>query len=276
MAMSKDDYKYDEQYEEADAFTLEDDAASEKRKQLLQYILVSAFAVVVIALALWASIWLTQIRLKDQASEGTAAPSASDGPAVTAGVPTNDYWPEEQFAGIPQFEASGYDTRVNGQKAMIGVPALSVSGFGDYAERLADLGAAVYVNTQRLVVLSYEDVEIHLISSGSTTAVTLCGESEQRFDESEYADFPLPGEGRLVSVTEGTGARSRVLIYRHASSTSAQEYCVSLSQQGWKLSGTLEPEDNVFLATYKKGDMQITVDYFSAGEDYKIKLDYVN
>ena len=56
-------------------------------------------------------------------------------------------------ADIPTFEASGYDTRVNGKKAVIGVPALSVSGFSRYAQELADDGASMYVNTQRLTVL---------------------------------------------------------------------------------------------------------------------------
>lgn len=271
--MPKDDYKYEDEGKapEEDVFSLDDDAAAEKKKQMMQYILVCAFAVVVIALALWASIWLTNMRMS---KEAPAQPEPSG--ALTTAAPTRNYWPADQFPEVPKYESASYDTRVvNNGKAVIEIPALAVSGYGDYASKLADMGAKVYVSTKKLVVLSYEGVEIHLVSSGSTTAIELCGEAEIDFGEADYEAFPLPSQGKLVSVEEGTGAGSRVLTYRDASSTSAQEYCSALIKDGWKISGTLEPEYNMFAATYQKGSMQITVDYFQAGNDYKVRLDFI-
>ncbi len=268
--MANQDFK--EPYEEEDVFTLENDAAEEKRRHVLQYSLVSGFAVIVVALALWGSIWLTQSRVAEQAT--APEPEATAVPAESA-EPSFDTWPSAQFPDIPVYEASGYDTLLYGNRAEIGIPPMSVTGFDAYADQLADDGARVFVRSKALTVLSYKGVEIHLIASGSTTAVALCGEPAKSWNDPDYAAFPLPAAGTLVSVEEGVGARSRVLTYRGASSTDAQEYLSKLAAGEWVISEPLTLKDQTFSAVYKKAGQQITVDYFSSSDNFQVKLAFL-
>jgi hypothetical protein len=257
---------------EDDVFTLEGDAETEKRQHLIQYALVSGFAILVVALALWGSMWLTSSRISQQALAPAVAGTAE--PAAPA-EPGTDAWPSAQFPDIPVYEASGYSTRLYGSRAEIGIPPLSVSGFDAYADRLADDGAQIFVRSKSLTIMSYKNVEIHLISSGSTTSVVLCGESPLQWNEPEYAAFPLPGAGTLVMAEEGVGARSRVLTYRNASSTDAQMYLARLAANDWAISEPLDLKDQTFSAVYKKANQQITVDYFSATDNFQIKLAFL-
>ena len=197
--MANPDYK--EPYEEEDVFTLENDAAEEKRRHIIQYSLVSGFAVIVVALAVWGSIWLTNARVAQKAAEVIPEPTTLP---VASAEPVVDTWPAEQFPDIPVYEASGYDTSLYDGRAEIGIPPMSVSGFDDYAIKLADEGARVFVSSKALTVLYHKGVEIHLIASGSTTAVALCGEKAIRWDEPDYAAFSLPSAGTLVSVWPAT------------------------------------------------------------------------
>jgi hypothetical protein len=268
--MANQDIK--EPYEEEDVFTLENDAAEEKRRHVIQYALVSGFAVIVIALALWGSMWLANSRVEQKAAE--KVPDATVAPAVST-EPSFDTWPSDMFPDIPVYEASGYDTRLYGDRAEIGIPPMSVNGFDDYAEKLANDGARVFVRSKPLTVLSYKGVEIHLIASGSTTAVALCGEKAQPWDDPDYTTFPLPAAGTLVSVENGVGARSRVLTYRGASSTDAQEYLGRLAADEWTISDPLSLKDQTFSAVYKKAGQQITVDYFSSSDNFQVKLAFL-
>jgi hypothetical protein len=268
--MANQDFK--EPYEEEDVFTLESDAAEEKRRHVIQYALVGGFAALVIALALWGSLWLTQDRLNRQAQTASVEPTVA--PAESA-QPSFNTWPSEQFPDVPVFEASGYNTRLYGARAEISVPPLSVSGFDAYAEQLADAGARIFVRSKALTVLSYKGVEIHLIASGSTTAIALCGESAQPWSDPDYAAFPLPDAGTLVFVEEGVGARSRVLTYRNASSTDAQQYLSRLAAAEWAISSPLELSDQTFTAVYKKSGQQITVDYFASSDNFQVKLAFL-
>ena len=118
-------------------------------------------------------------------------------------------------------------------------------------------------------------MEIHLVASGSTTAVVLCGEKAQDWNDPEYAAFPLPAAGALVTVEEGVGARSRVLTYRGASSTDAQEYLGRLAADEWTISEPLSVKDQTFSAVYKKSGQQITVDYFSSSDNFQVKLAFL-
>jgi len=268
--LAKQDFK--EPYEEEDVFTLENDAAEEKRRHVLQYSLVGGFAVVVVALALWGSIWLTQNRVAEKAA--VPEPAETTAPAESA-EPSLDAWPSAQFPSVPVYEASGYDTRLYGDRAEVAIPPMSVTGFDAYADQLADDGARVFVRSKALTVLYYKDVEIHLIASGSTTAVALCGEPATAWDDPDYAAFPLPAAGTLVSVEEGVGARSRVLTYRGASATDAQEYLSRLAAGEWAISEPLSPKDQTFSAVYKKSGQQITVDYFSGSDNFQVKLAFL-
>lgn len=268
--MANQDYK--EPYEEEDVFSLENDAAEEKRRHILQYSLVSGFAVVVVALALWGSMWLTNSRIAEQAA--VVVPEATVAPAEST-EPSFDTWPSTQFPDIPVYEASGYNTHLYGDRAEIAIPPLSVSGFDDYAGQLADEGARIFIHSKTLIVLSYKDVEIHLIASGSTTSVVLCGESAQTWNDPDYATFPLPSAGTLVSVEDGVGARSRVLTYRSASVTDAQEYLARLAASEWTISDPLSLKDQTFSAVFKKAGQQITVDYFSSSDNFQVKLAFL-
>ncbi len=261
-----------EPYEEEDVFTLDNDAAEEKRRHVIQYALVSGFAVVVVALALWGSIWLTQSRMAQQASVPEPAETVAP---VASTEPSFDTWPSELFPEIPIYEATGYNTHVYGQRAEIDIPPLSVSGFDEYAEQLADDGAHIFVHGKSLVVLSYKGVEIHLIASGSNTSVVLCGESAMTWADPDYAAFPLPDAGTLVSVEEGVGARSRVLTYRNAAATDAQEYLNRLAASEWIISEPLSVKDQTFNAVYKKSGQQITVDYFANSDNFQVKLAFL-
>ena len=264
--------EFKEPYEEEDVFTLDNDAAEEKRRHVIQYALVSGFAVVVVALALWGSMWLTQSRMVKQAS--VPEPAETVIPAAST-EPSFDTWPSELFPDIPVYEASGYNTHVYGQRAEIDIPPLSVSGFDEYAKQLADDGARIFVNSKSLIVLSYKGVEIHLIASGSTTSVVLCGESALPWGDPDYAAFPLPSAGTLVTVEEGVGARSRVLTYRNAAATDAQEYLNRLAASEWTISEPLSVKDQTFSAVYKKSGQQITVDYFSGSDNFQVKLAFL-
>ena len=263
---------YTEPYEEDDVFTLDSDEVDEKRRHIIQYSLVSGFAVVVIALGLWGSMWLTQTRIEEQKAkpipEATVAPQAST-------EPTFDVWPSEQFPDIPVYEASGYNTRSFGNRVEVDIPPLSVAGFDAYATQLADDGARIFVQSKALTVLSYEGVEIHLISSGAKTSVVLCGEPATTWSDPDYAAFPLPDAGTLVSVEEGVGARSRVLTYRNASSTDAQQYLGRLAADGWTITEPLALKDQTFNAVLKKSGQQITVDYFSTSDNFQVKLAFL-
>jgi len=264
-----------EPYEEEDVFTLENDAAAEKRRHIIQYALVCGFAVIVVALAIWGSLWLSNQRAseeaakqKAQAAEPTVQPEASTEPSFNS-------WPSEQFPDIPVYDASGYDTHLYGDRAEIDIPPMSVNGFDDYAAKLADDGARIFVQSKTLTVLLYKDVEIHLIANGSTTAVVLCGEKAAPWDETDYSTFPLPIAGTLVSVENGVGARSRVLTYRGASSTDAQEYLNKLAAAEWTISDPLSLKDQTFSAVFKKSGQQITVDYFSSSDNFQVKLAFL-
>ena len=269
--MANQDFK--EPYEEEDVFTLENDAAEEKRRHVIQYALVSGFAVIVVALAIWGAMWLTNSRIEQQKTqvkeaEATVAPAASTEPSFKT-------WPSEQFPDVPVYEASGYDTRVYGDRAEIDIPPMSVTGFDDYTEQLANDGARVFIHSKTLTVLFYKDVEIHLIASGSTTSVVLCGEKAQTWDDPDYSSFPLPDAGTLVSVEDGVGARSLVLTYRGASSTDAQQYVGRLAADEWTISDPLSLKDQTFSAVYKKAGQQITVDYFSSSDNFQVKLAFL-
>ena len=263
---------YNEPYEDEDVFTLDNDGSEEKRRHLIQYSLVCGFAVVVIALGLWGSMWLTQSRVEEQKAapppEATVAPQESTEPNL-------DVWPSEQFPDIPVYEASGYNTRSFGDRVEVDIPPLSVSGFDAYAAQLADGGARIFVQSKTLTVLSYKEVEIHLISSGSTTSVVLCGEPAEPWSDPDYAAFPMPDAGKLVSVEEGVGARSRVLTYRNASSADAQQYLGRLTADGWTITEPLVLKDQTFSAVLKKSGQQITVDYFSTSDNFQVKLAFL-
>ena len=73
--MANQDFK--EPYEEEDVFTLENDATEEKRRHVIQYALVSGFAVIVVALAVWGSMWLTNSRVEQKAAEKVPEPTVA-------------------------------------------------------------------------------------------------------------------------------------------------------------------------------------------------------
>ena len=255
-----------------DIFTLQADEAAEHRKHVIQYALVSTFAVLVIALALYASYWLTQRRIAYQ-SEISTGQEAQAGDGQTE--QDANYWPSQQFPDVPQLASNSYRTQINGDYAEVYVPQEAADGFSDYIEQLVDAGAQIFVQTQQLSVLNYGQTEIHIISNGVKNAVELCAESKFMWDGAGYEAFLLPASGRLARVDNGTGEASRVLTYRGASVNDALDYCAELAANDWVIVGGLRPDENIFLATYKKGDMQITVDYFSSGENYRVKLDFL-
>ena len=105
--------------------------------------------------------------------------------------------------------------------------------------------------------------------------MALCGETAMTWDDPDYAAFPLPSVGTLVSVENGVGARSRVLTYRGASSTDAQEYLSKLAADDWSISEPLALKDQTFSAVFKKAGQQITVDYFSSSDNFQVKLAFL-
>lgn len=252
-------------------FTLKEDEIGKRRGHILQYALVSLFAVAVIAAALVGSFWLTENRLAYQKIQTGQEALETETPADDT-----NYWPEEQFPGIPKLQSSVYDTRLSGQRAEINVPMAAASGFERYANQLADDGAQIYVKIDRLMVLNYKGTEVHLISGSGKNAVVLCAESRTAWSEAGYADFLLPKAGVLVDVSEGTGEGSRVLTYRQASASDAIGYCSDLVSAGWIITGTLEPQDHIFACPFKKGDMQISVDYFSGSDNFRVRLDFIS
>lgn len=254
-----------------DIFTLKEDESGRRRSQRIQYILVSTFAVLVIAVALYMSWWLTEQRLEYQ----TSIMREEEAQQAALGEETN-YWPQAQFPDVPVLQSSVYDTRITQDHAEVQVPMSAADGFNAYITQLLDDGAKLYIDTQRLVVLDYKNIEMHLIRSSGRNAVVLCGEPQADWNESAYQDFPLPENGKLVNVSDqGTGERSRVLTYRQMSATDAIAYVSLLAQSDWAMIGTLEPDGHVFSCSFKKEDKQIAVDYFASSDNARVKLDFI-
>ncbi len=272
--MKDRDYDYDE-----DVFSLEEDLTREKRKQWIQYIVVAAFAVAVIALALYGSIVLTNRRVEEAK---TAAPvtevqspeGETEEPAQTAQPVNTDFWPETLFPSVPVLESAAYNTKTGANYADVEVPSATANHFDSYIQQLVDAGAATYVRTSRLSVLMFDGVEIHLVNSNQDKRVTLAKEDACTFADGSYSAFPLPETGRLVSVKDGVSPLGRVLTYRGATTLDALQYAGSLAADGWTLSGSLEPSNNIFSAVYKKNNLEITVDYFASSDNYLVKLDF--
>ncbi len=276
---------YEEDYDE-DVFSLEEDLLREQKKQWVQYLIFAICSAVVVALAVYGSIQLTHRRLEAQqgiqvqpmpggAVSQPGASSAPGGVLVATPAPVN-YWPSALFPEVPVLEAEAYETSVEDGYARIQVPSQTTERYDQYIEALVEAGAQVYVRTTRLSVLALEGVEIHLVDNNLESKVVLCNEPQIGWNDGDYNAFPLPETGKLVSVEEGVAAASRVLTYRLASSTDALAYTSALLEAGWTVSGSLEPTNNIFSAAFRKNNLQITVDYFSGGDDYQIRLDYLN
>ncbi len=269
-----------------DIFTLKEDEAGKRRAHVLQYVLISTFAVLVLAVALYMAFYLTNDRLAYQSKivTDTRAQNADQPGATEAPARDPNYWPEEQFPELPKLDATAYDTRVDeGRegKVEINVPMSAASKFGEYADRLADDGGKVYIQTARLTVLEYQGMELHLLYGGGKNAMVVCKEPRVDFNEANYNQFPRPKVGTLVEVSEGTGESSRVLTYRLASSADAIAYCTELMASGWTMNGSLEPQDGIFACSFRKeaaegeAGLQISVDYFSGGDNYRVRFDFL-
>lgn len=269
-----------------DIFTLKEDEAVKRRAHALQYALISTFAVLVLGVALYMAFSLTNERLAYQSKivaeqgEGQAAePGATDAPGHDP-----SQWPGALFPELPKVEASAYETRIDagrGGKVEVNVPMSAAAKFGAYADRLADDGAQVYIKTQRLTVVAYKGIELHLLYGGGKNAVVICKEPPAAFDEAGYEAFPRPKVGALADASDGTGEGSRVLTYRLASPVDALDYCAELMAQGWAMGGSLEPQDGIFASTFRKEGaegqpgLQISVDYFSGGDNYRVRFDFL-
>lgn len=269
-----------------DIFTLKEDEAGKRRAHVLQYVLISTFAVAVLAVALYMSFYLTNDRLAYQHKIVTENRSQQPGQPDASASPDYDpnYWPEAQFPELPKIEASAYDTRVDAEregKVEINVPMSAAAKFSEYAAQLADGGGKIYIQTQRLTVVAYKGMELHLLYGGGKNAVVVCKEPRIDFNEANYNQFPRPKAGTLVDVSEGTGESSRVLTYRLASSADAIAYCTELMAAGWAMIGSLEPQDGIFACSFRKegaegqSGLQISVDYFSGGDNYRVRFDFL-
>lgn len=275
-------YDEDEEYDE-DVFSLEEDLRREHRKQWVQYLVFAVCAAIVVGLALYGSIVLTHSRLEAQRGIEVVNPAGTPLPGQTGkpGTPQAtaapvDYWPSALFPGVPVLQSAAYETTVKDGYAQVAVPSETAKGFDQYIADLVDAGAAVYVRTTRLSVLVLDGVEIHLVDNNLESKVVLCGESAIGWNDEGYAAFPLPDSGNLISVEEGVGAGSRVLTYRLATTLDALAYTSQLMDEGWTISGSLEPTNNIFTTALKKNNLQITVDYFSTGDNYLVRLDFLN
>lgn len=263
-------------YEE-DVFSLDEDLAHERKKQLISYFVVSACAVALVALSLYGAVTLTRQRIEDQKHRAdlvkTVVVADPEQPPVLA--KDTNFWPASAFPEVPPMDAPAYDTETSDGHAVINLPAAASDGFAAYLTALTEKGAALYVQTSKLSVADLNGVEIHLIASNLKTQIVLCDEPAFTFSESGYQAFPLPESGKLVTVAPGVGANSRILTYRNASVTDALAYTGALAQAGWTLNGTLEPDNQVFQAVYKKNNLQIAVDYFTSGDAYQVRLDFL-
>lgn len=271
--MNRRNQEYDD-----DVFSLEEDLAREHRKQKVQYYVVAICALLVVALAVYGSIMLTQRRLAEEVVRSAAVEPIDEGqaglidPVATADPVDTDFWPAEFFPNMPVLESEAYNTtKADAGYADIEVPSSTTRNFDAYITQLTDAGAAVYARTPRLSVLMLDGVEIHLITSNQGNHVVFCKEPAYGWDDATYSAFPLPTTGRLVSVRESGTARE--LTYRDAATLDALAYANSLVQEGWVISGSLEPSNNIFTAVYKKDSHQITIDYFASSDNYTIKLE---
>ena len=271
--MDRRDQDYDE-----DVFSLEEDLAREHRKQWTQYLVVAICAVAVIALAFYGSIVLTKNRLANEENikktQIETQPDATALPGATVEPVEVNFWPSEYFPEIPVLDSAAYETEADAGYAQIKVPSATARNFDAYITELTEQGAAVYARTSRLSVLVLDGVEIHLITSNQGNRVVLCKEPAYGWSDTTYAAFPIPEKGRLISVKEA--GLTRELTYRGATTLDALTYAASLVEQGWALSGSLEPTNNIFLGAYQKNNLQITVDYFSTGDNYVVKLEFQN
>ena len=271
------------QYDD-DIFTLKEDEDARRRAHLVQYVLICAFAVMVLGVALYMSFYLTNSRLVYQAGIAKEAEITADDDMPTQTDKDPNYWPADIFPQVPQIESSIYDTRIDPDRAgkvEVNMTMQAASKFETYAEKLADSGGRIFVKTPRMTVVAYQDVEIHLLYGSTKNAAVLCNEPTVDFDATGYEAFPLPTTGRLVEVLDGTGEASRVLTYRLASSTDALNYCAQLTASGWFINGALEMQDQVFACSLRKEGaegrpgMQVSIDYFSGSDNYRIRFDFI-
>ena len=267
-----------------DLFSLQEDDVARRRAHVLQYTLISVFAVLLLSAALYMSFWLTQDRLKYEQSIVKEPPIGDPGPTTALEPVDANYWPGTLFPDLPKIEASVYDTRIDPlhpAKAEVDVPMAAAARFADYANTLADDGASIFVKTQRMIVVAYKGMELHLLYGSTRNAAVICAEPEISFTDPSYSAFPMPQAGKLVDVSEVTGEGGRVLTYRLASSADVLGYCAELITSGWTVSGTLEPVDQIFATSFKKEGaegqpgMQISVDYFSGSDNYRIRFGFI-
>ncbi|MDO4549611.1 MAG: hypothetical protein Q4D04_16095, partial [Clostridia bacterium] len=277
-----DEEEYDEEYDEI--FSIEEDLRREQRRQFIQYICVATGAVAVIALVLFASVMLTRNRLEQQENARIIAAAAIEAQQQiqqqlpeTAIVPTTlTTWPESQFPQIPVFDSPAYETTLSDGYARIVIPSSATEGYESYLQTLAQLGAKVYINTDRLSVLDLDGVEIHLVTANQQNRIVLCDEEAIQYNDVDYRAFDLPTSFKLVSA-KADSAMGRILTYRNVSVNQALEYTTSLiTQYGWSLSGNLDMSESRFYAVYVKNNLRMTVDYFSSGDNFTIKLDFVS
>ncbi|MGI6172609.1 MAG: hypothetical protein ACOYI8_01775 [Christensenellales bacterium] len=258
------------EYDE-DIFTLEEDLEEAERRRKIRHAVLSVLALVMVTVALVLSVYLTKSRVARQAVEKETLLVRQEAERKALDV---NYWPEEQFPNMPVFTAPEYKTTQENGKADIVVASTAAAGFSEYKAELLEGGAQLLIDTTKLTVLLYDDVEVHLVNETSGTRVVFCGESGIVWDGEGYEGFPLM-EGRLVSVAEGVSAGSRVLTYRAASVADALDFVNELVVKGWVAVHELSVVDNRFLVSLKLDNRQITVDYFQSGDNFTVRLEYL-
>ena len=266
-----------------DVFTLQEEESAQRRAHVLQYVLLSLFAVALLSVALYMSFWLTEERMRRDGIQ-PSDPGATPAPQDENQVEDTNYWPSELFPELPKVEASVYDTHIDpthAAKVEVNVPMAAAARFSDYANALADKGGNIYVRTQRMTIVAYKGIELHLLYGSTRNAAIICAEPAITFSDANFSAFPMPEAGKLVDVSEVTGEGGRLMTYRLASSADALNYCAKLISSGWTISGSLEPQDQIFACSFKKEGaegqlgMQITVDYFSGNDNYRVRFGFI-
>ena len=183
-----------------------------------------------------------------------------------------NYWPFDEFPSIPQYDASRYQTTVENRLATIVLPAEDGAGLAEYIDSLLRSGASLLVDSNDFTALIQAGCEMHILSSGAAPYIKLCGEPAISLKGQELPErLPLPKAGRPVALTYSGTSSTYTFIYRNASISDALQYLNELIADDWQSVHRISKKDNTFYATYKKGDEQLAVDYFTDG-DYKISF----
>lgn len=188
----------------------------------------------------------------------------------------NNRWPKRLYPQLPVFEASSYGVETANKQTIISVPSDEAANLSDYLTTLLEAGGRLLADNTFTYAVAFENYELHIVTDNATPSIIICNEPQMTFDTSDFANCPLPAEGRLVSVTEVSEGTDVQLIYRNVTITGLNNYIADLIAKGWVTDSTPVPvSGQAFLGSYIQGIYTLTIDYYANTSDFVIHLNRI-